>query len=278
MLDFYVDAQKCLGEGSCVRDCPRNILILGDDRRPQVLPERAEKCIKCLHCLAVCRPGAISILGYDPDAGIPLANNLPEPEKLEVLIKGKRSVRRFRPEPLDRETIRHLVHTAGHAPTGVNNMAVRYTVLDVPERMLEFREHVMNTLERLIELNRLPQRFEFFRACVNAWHTGKDVIFRDAPHLLVTSSPANSVTPREDSIIGLSYFDLYAASMGIGTLWCGLAKWAVEDIAPELRTLLRIPTEHIIGNVILFGKPAVRYYRTIQRNPEIVFVKALGRD
>ncbi len=278
MLNFCVDFEKCLGDGDCVRDCTRNVLVLDDNRHPQVVPERAEKCVRCLHCMAVCSTGAVSILGFNPEDCTPLKDNFPNPAKLETLMKGRRSVRRFKSEPLDKETIRHLVSTAGHAPTGVNNQAVLFTVVESPELMREFRDHVMNTLTRRAEQNTLPERFDFFRAYIKAWHEGKDIIFRNAPHMLVTSSPADGPTPREDSVIALSYFELLATSMGLGTLWCGLGKWAIEDIARELRELLHIPAGNIIGSMMLFGKPAVRYYRTLPRNPKITFIDGLKHD
>ncbi len=276
MLNFCVDFEKCLGGGNCVRDCTRGVLALDDNRHPQVVPERAEKCIKCLHCMAVCSAGAISLLGHNPEECTPLEGNFPKPSQLEALMKGRRSVRSFKPEPLDRDTIRYLVYTAGHAPTGVNSQAVLYTVIDSPELMRNFRDQTMNTLTRRAEQNRLPERFDYFRAFIKAWHEGKDIIFRNAPHMLVTSSPADGPTPREDSLIGLSYFELLANNMGIGTLWNGLAKWAIEDIARELRDLLRIPAANIIGSVMVFGKPVTRYYRTLPRNPKIAFIDALN--
>ena len=124
----------------------------------------------------------------------------------------------------------------------------------------------------------LPRRFECFNGFVKVWHEGNDVIFRGAPHLLVASAPATTATPREDCVIGLSYFELYATSHGVGTLWAGLLKWAIEDIAKELRTLLDIPAEHLIGGAMLFGNPTIRYYRTLPRDPEIVFTSTFDQN
>lgn len=54
--------------------------------------------------------------------------------------------------------------------------------------------------------------------------------------------------------------------MNIGTLWDGLAKWAITDIVPEMQKKIGIPEDHQIGYVMLFGKPAVKYFRTVQRD------------
>jgi hypothetical protein len=66
-------------------------------------------------------------------------------------------------------------------------------------------------------------------------------------------------------MIALTYFELLASSAGLGTLWDGLAKWALTAILPEMTKKLGIPESHTLGYMMLFGKPAVQYYRTVQR-------------
>ena len=76
-----------------------------------------------------------------------------------------------------------------------------------------------------------------------------------------------------DPIIALSYIDLYAQSLGLGTLWCGLAYDALQKV-PEVYAMLKIPKEYTLGYVMLLGVPAVKYSRTIQPEPfEISIVK-----
>ena len=73
-----------------------------------------------------------------------------------------------------------------------------------------------------------------------------------------------------DCLIALSYFELFAQANGIGTVWNGLAKWAINDLVPATRHLLGIPDDHLIGYVMAFGKPAVQYYRTVQHGPALI--------
>lgn len=61
---------------------------------------------------------------------------------------------------------------------------------------------------------------------LDALETGRDNLFRGAPHLLIASSPKTAPSPEADCFIALTYFELLAASMGLGTVWSGLAKWA----------------------------------------------------
>ncbi|MCA1796306.1 MAG: nitroreductase family protein, partial [Geobacteraceae bacterium] len=119
----------------------------------------------------------------------------------------------------------------------------------------------------VIQRGELPEKRSYFADFVRLWKEKEvDSLFRGAPHLVVTSSPAKLPTPETDGIIALATFELYAAACGVGTLWDGLALWAIRDIAPTLRQALGIPDEHVIGYVMAFGKPAVKYQRTVQRD------------
>jgi nitroreductase len=61
----------------------------------------------------------------------------------------------------------------------------------------------------------------------------------------------------------MAYFELLAQSSGLGTLWLGLLRRALE-LSPDLKELLGLPADHGYY-AMLFGYPAVRYQRTVQR-------------
>ena len=85
-----------------------------------------------------------------------------------------------------------------------------------------------------------------------------------------TSVPKHVPSPLPDCLIALSYFELFAQANGVGTVWDGLAKWAINDLLPETRQRLGIPDDHLIGYCMVFGKPAVRYSRTVQHGPALI--------
>ena len=99
-LQFTIDQELCTQCGACVDDCPFHIIELAPDY-PALNPARAHHCIRCQHCLAVCPTGALSILGLNPDQSLPLPESLPAADQVAALIRGRRSIRQFRPEPLD---------------------------------------------------------------------------------------------------------------------------------------------------------------------------------
>ena len=270
MLDFMVNKQSCTKCGLCVADCPARIIAMADGR-PVIAPDKEAACYKCQHCLAICPTGAVSILGLTPENSRPLAGNYPDPDQLEILIKGRRSVRRYKDENLEPELLQRLLEVAWHAPTGVNSRQVRFTVVDDRENLAHLRDEVMAGLGRLVRDNALPEGMGFYADFVRLWEEkGIDTIFRGAPHLLVASVPKNVPSPMPDCLIALSYFELFAQANGVGTVWNGLIKWAINDLLPETRQRLGIPEDHLVGYVMAFGWPAVRYARTVQHGPAII--------
>jgi nitroreductase/NAD-dependent dihydropyrimidine dehydrogenase PreA subunit len=265
MINFIVNKDRCIKCGECVEDCPRSIIGFSDEY-PSIIPGREDECIQCQHCFAVCSEGAVSILGLDPDSAEPIEGNFPDTRKLGMLIKGRRAVRRYLKEPLDWDTISDLLHVVAHAPTGINNRQILFTVVDDPLVMEKIRQGTMAGIIKAVEDKRLPTGFEFYSGIVDSWRAGKDVIFRGAPHMLAVSTPRNGPSPEADTLIALTSFELLAQSMGIGTLWNGLLKWAITAIVPEIRTKMGIPEDHHIGYTMVFGRPDVQYFRTVQRS------------
>jgi len=118
---------------------------------------------------------------------------------------------------------------------------------------------------------KIPQSMLYLKNFQEMWEMKKiDILFRGAPHLLITSAPKNCASPQLDCGIAMTYFELLANSNGIGTLWDGFAKVVIESIIPNVKELIGIPANHTVGAVLLFGKSKVNYARSIQNdNPQI---------
>ena len=266
MLHFTVDKELCVSCGACAEDClPQAIQMEGE--YPSIPNE--EHCMRCLHCLAVCPTGAISILGHDPAESEPLKGRLPAPEQVATLMKGRRSVRRYKQENVDPALLRRVLDVAAHAPTGVNARQLWVTVIDDTASMDAFRKEVYQRLEDLVRENRMPEnpRRQFFSSAPELWRKGLDPIFRHAPHCVLVSNAKDAPYREQDSLIYLSYFELMAQSGGLGTVWCGLLYWCLRLVLPELIPRLGIPETHELGYAMLFGSPAVQYQRTAERGP-----------
>ena len=92
------------------------------------------------------------------------------------------------------------------------------------------------------------------------------MIFRDAPHMLVAAAGTGAACPQEDVNLALAYFELLAQCAGLGTVWCGLAKMALEML-PDIKQDLGLAPGQFYYTM-LFGVPAVHYRRTVQRDDQ----------
>ncbi len=266
MLNFTIDVETCIGCGQCASDCPAMIIGM-ETGIPSIANDLEQYCIRCMHCLAICSEGSVSILGYGPQDGTPLPPEQPiKPQQLETLIKGRRSVRNYQDKNVDSALIDKLLEVAGHAPSGHNDRGLLFTVVDDKGVLFDLREAAVTGLETLIKEERLPEGMEMFVDIIQAWKTaGTDILFRSAPHLLLVSAPEENASPLQDCLIALSTFELYAQSHGVGTIWNGLATLTISELVPALRQRLGIPEDHQIGYAMGFGLPAINYHRTVAR-------------
>ncbi|ACU88748.1 nitroreductase family protein [Desulfomicrobium baculatum] len=268
MLDFIIDETRCIQCGECAADCPVSIIDM-DGGLPRIPEHRESYCIGCQHCLAVCPTAALSILGKDPDQSARILP--PSPGALENLIKSRRSVRRFSPECVDGKVLDRLMDVVAHAPTGKNQRNLRFTLVDDRDVMEEIRVRTMEGIRKAVADDSLPDGMEFFAKMVAPYDQGRDIIYRKAPHMIIASAPRDSAAPDADPFIALSYFELMAHSLGLGTVWCGFARWALQSVVPELGRALGIPADHRSMYAMMFGYPAVQYARTVQRDVSGVY-------
>lgn len=267
MVEFVTTQGKCVSCGKCVADCPQAIITL-ENGQATIGEEDREDCIACQHCLTICPTGAVFLNGLRPENSLPVTAL--DPRSLERLIRGRRSVRQFSPEPVDGPLLERVLDTVSHAPTGTNSRQRRFTLVLDPERLAEYRDRCCRAL--VSAGDRLPEDLSWLASAASKWlEKERDVIFRRAPHLIVVTSGPDASTPEADCLIALSYFDLVAQANGIGTVWCGMVDFMLRAL-PETAAWLGIPPDHRIGYAMLFGRPSVRYMRTAQYEPEDVAV------
>ncbi len=268
-LRFSVDRALCLGCGSCVRDCPLHVLRL--DTVPVV--QDGHRCIACQHCLAICPDGALSIFDKVPQNSEKLGKSFPSAKSMECLIKGRRSVRSYLPDNVPRSLIKSLLQGIDYAPTAENRRELVFSLIADRERQRSFLARLMKTFAAFLETSQLPENLRFMGRFLELYRRqGVDILFRGAPHLIIASAPENALAPKTDCVIALSYFELLAPTLGLGSVWCELGRVMIEKILPELKKDLGIPPGYAVNGIIAFGYPAVAYCRTVQREKSQVVI------
>lgn len=255
---FEIDKEKCIHCGLCIKDCSAKALEFGEDKIPVI---NEKKCFKCQHCLAICPTGALSVCGKHPENSDEILER--KPDDILNLIKSRRSFRHYKYENLDIDKMQKLKNMLKYVPTGVNFHKLHFSFIDNVEVMDEFRSYVNNKILDALTKKPVKAIASKFNRYTKAILNGEDIIFRGAPHLVVVSTPVDAPCYNIDPTIALSYFELYAQSLNVGTCWCGLGAYCLM-IMPELSEYLEIPQGYKASYMMLFGEPDIKYSRTVQ--------------
>lgn len=271
-LNFKVDESKCIHCGLCAKDCIAGVISMDENKNPKATAP--QRCIGCQHCIAICPVGAISVFDKNPDDAEKIyAQN---PDMILNLIKSRRSDRNFKLENVDKEKMQKLKDMLAWVPTGCNCRKLHFSFIEDVEVMNEFREYTTNKVLSALEKKPIKAVAEKFSNYAKLLLKGHDVIFRGAPHMVVVANHVDAPCSKEDAIIALSYFELYAQSMGLGTCWCGLADSCMK-LFPELCEYMKVPEGYKPEYAMLFGAKEVNYARTTQpENVSVVTAEKTG--
>lgn len=259
MNTIIIDKEKCVQCGLCVSDCVSKCLDMNQNNYPYMKEENM--CLKCQHCMMICPAGALSFNDKKPEDSEPVKN-----DDILSLIKSRRSIRQFKDEELSEEEIQKIKDMLPYIPTGCNSHKLHFSFVEKKSVMRALKEKVNQTFIKLLNNKILSPLVSHFKVYKDCFEKGEDIIFRDAPHMIVVSSPITAPCAPQDPVIALSYIELYANSLGFGTCWCGYAEICIK-LFPELSEILDIPKGYTPVYAMLLGKPAVKYQRTPQPEP-----------
>ena len=263
MPEIVIDKNKCIKCGACINDCITYSLEKDKNGFAQVSSAGESCCISCQHCFAVCPVGAISIDGKAPEEAFDVNDS--NHDNVLNLIRSRKSIRQFKSEEMEAELWGKIKTMLPYIPTGCNYNSLHFSMVETKSAMDIIRNYVNKKVLNLIS-NRFTAKYagKFVRF-KKAFEKGDDVIFRGAPHMIVVSSHIHAPCANVDPIIALSYIELYANSLGLGTCWCGFAQ-ACFKLLPNLSNMVNIPDAYKPVYVMLIGKPAVKYHRTTLPN------------
>jgi nitroreductase/NAD-dependent dihydropyrimidine dehydrogenase PreA subunit len=262
---LIVDESKCKKDGICARECPGAVIELRTaDGYPEIT---GEGCIVCGHCVAVCPHGALSherILVKDSP---PIREDLIINEDQAVqFLRSRRSIRRYQDRPVEEEKIRRLIEVARYAPTGSNLQAVEWLVLTDRERLRKISGMTVEWIRRILEDPRAAEARPYLPRVVSSWEAGSDSVLRGAPVLILALAPKEAFNGLVDLTLALSYLDLVAPTLGLGTCWAGLLQGALLA-DPEIKAAVGMPADHPHHYPMMLGYPDTKYYRLPERKP-----------
>ena len=261
-----INYKKCNNCGICTSACPIPGYFYSRNEEDKVMYDsHGKKCQMCGQCIAQCPEDAImhenmgDTFTFDGIQDLKLNVSY---ETIFHFLAGNRSTRRYKNEKVPSEVLEQVIRAMSYAPTGINMRSEKFTVISNRETLKTLSDAIKT------ELQKDPSIWRMFRRQFSLLEGIYDIpVYYDAPHVIVISSPMNTVMGGFNIGNIITYGRLAAQSLGLGTCWNGWTQMAMES-NPKLKRIAKIKGNLIIAFTI--GYPDVFYYRVPPRSQKKV--------
>jgi nitroreductase/ferredoxin len=290
-----INKKKCTGCGKCVEVCPKDVLFL-KDRKAEL---NENECMLCSHCYAVCDFDAVSF-GQELESIkfetfkykelITGSSNI-SPELLVNAFRARRSIRKFKNEEINNDTLRDLIEFAVTAPSGSNCQEWEFTVINGRNKVWEFAARIKHFFIRINKLagnrfirylsfpfmgkaliNYYNNHYETVNRAIKESEAGIDRLFHGAPCVIIVHGPIEGSTPAEDAAYASYNICMLAHYMNLGTCLIGFAVEALNR-SPDMKNELDIYEKNRVYSVIAIGKPDIKFRRhSLRKKYSVEFI------
>ncbi|MBU4318439.1 MAG: nitroreductase family protein [Proteobacteria bacterium] len=274
MTLIKIDEAKCKKDGLCVQECAAGFIRQRDnDSFPRMISRGEQACSLCGHCVAICPHDALHHEKIPMEDSPPILKELAISQEQAVqFLRSRRSIRRYKNKPVEKETIQFLIDTARYAPTGSNSQLVTWTVFTDEAKIKNIADLTIDWMRQSVASTSNNPMASYLPMIITAYEAGINSITHNAPCLIFASAPDSYDNGMVDLSIALSYFELVAVSAGLGTCWLGLITRALKAFAP-LKEMVGLPESHTQFYPMVLGYPKFNYHRLPERKPARIFWK-----
>lgn len=296
-IPVIIDQTKCIKCLECTRTCPTSTLY-EKNGIVRVTKDAFIRCVRCAHCLGVCPEDAITVSIYsDESEKIPISDYNIDPENLMNFMRSRRSIRIFKPDPIEKSDLERLINAARFAPSAHNDQSSEFTVI-TGERVKELRNVIIEEVSKMLRLipeneedrvkvieKMVPKNMvttiismiepmkEIFTDIKNG---GRDRLFWGAPALIIiTANKKFKVNTMviENASLTAAYLMLMAEAMNLGTCSLGLLMFAIYN-SRKVAKLAGIPKENKARYALAVGKKDTNFkYLVPRKKLKINFVE-----
>ncbi|MHB0939597.1 MAG: nitroreductase family protein [Armatimonadota bacterium] len=180
-------------------------------------------------------------------------------------ITTRRSVRKYLPEPVGRETLEELITAATQAPSAMNSQPWAFGVIEGAETLRAYSDR---TKTRLLSMAGQMPWIEHYRGM---FEDPAFNIFYGAPALVLICAKPGGVHGEGDCAMAAQTLMLAARDKGLGTCWIGFFSFLLNQ--PEEKAALGIPAEYQPVAPIIVGRPDGDMPPPEKNAPEMLFWK-----
>lgn len=181
--------------------------------------------------------------------------------QLDDAVRGRRSIRKFRPDDVADEAIDALIDLARHAPSSMNGQPWSFTVVRDPALKRRLAD---------IKNQYCPVEKQEFRADFLA----------DAAAVVVIAVDRAASHDRavENGVLAAATFMLAAHAHGLGTVYMSAYRDDEPAVAESIRQLLGMPGDVMPVSVLPLGVPGeAPAPKALKALPHIIFRDQYGR-
>lgn len=272
-----IDEEKCDGCNLCASVCIGGPIYDGPDVRDDV----SILCVECGHCYAVCPKGAVTLPGFKGIEPFDLAEKPPvKGPEMMALLRGRRSGRLYKAEPVSREHVQELIEAASLAPSAHNSHLTKAHVCYDEDALSRIRSLAIRYYRRLVRFFELPgfafiwriigldpEELEVLKhAFKGLWESDKhdDILLYGAKTLLTFTAPRRNAMALGDAWIASQNAVIYAEAIGVATCYNGFLIHAANH-DKRLRKAMGIGSGEKVVAVLNLGYPRIRYRRAAPR-------------
>ncbi|MGC9366590.1 MAG: nitroreductase family protein [bacterium] len=271
MKIIEVNLNKCTKCKLCLNACPANLFSFQNDCINFQDPNHW--CIKCGHCLAICPAQAVE---YDLSPSYrEYSKNIPH-QLLSLL--NQRSIRNYSEEQVSPEKIEFILEAMRYSASGHNLQGCKYIVIKDRKVQLALSDFTIKAMKKFLVLIKLRYFIKLFipsilfellndpstsvgiKSMISDYEKGKDVIFFNAPLVILIYYPEMGEMSLIDPIIAATNGIHAAHLLGLGSCWMGFVMQAIAK-SKKIKNYLSIPKDHRICAVFTLGYPQLNYSR-----------------
>lgn len=166
-------------------------------------------------------------------------------------------MRNYLEKPVERERVERLLAFGAMAPSAMNRQPCRFTVVESRMMLKELSDKV----KKLVGVLGVGMRV------LEMMKVKEDVVFYNAPLLIVISAPKDDRWSRLDCALAAENMMLAGYAMGLGSCYIGFAL-SLNDDACILKDL-GVPEGHEIVSPLIFGYPR-KWPNPKEKKPNVV--------
>jgi nitroreductase len=255
------------------------------DEIATTVESRADFCIDCGQCVAVCPTEAIRQQSMPNEKFERLQRLSLHFDQFHEFLRTRRSVRRFKDKEVAREDINKILLAAATAPMGMPPHTTEVVVIDEVDELSFFLETLVNHYDGLIKSFSNPVGRAFIRLATGPEtygelrdhvveaatyanedyrRDGTDRYMYSAPVLMIFHASRWGASYEQNGHLVCHHAMLAALSLGLGSTIIGMIPPVVER-SKELRVRYGIPKDNRVLTSLILGHPRYRYRRGIRR-------------